>query len=70
VRVGWIDCDVHREHAAHFRHSRTAVSRSFPQTPDKSVGRSPKVAKVQDRATGNGIRPEPQADQIPLLLKR
>lgn len=69
VRVGWIDCDAHKKHAAHFRHSRTAASRSFPQTPDKPVGRSPKVAKVQAHAKGNGIRPEPRADQIPLLLR-
>lgn len=70
VRVGWIDCDVHGKHAAHFRHSRAAASRSFPQTPDEAVGRNPKVAKVQVHATGNGIRPEPHADQIPLPLWR
>jgi hypothetical protein len=54
VRVGWIDCDAHGKHAAHFRHSRCAASRSFPQTPDESVGRNPEVAKVQVHARGNG----------------
>jgi hypothetical protein len=70
VRVGWIDCDSHGKHVEHFRHSRAAASRSFPQTLDKPVERSPKVAKVQVHATGNGIRPKPNADQIPLQLKR
>ena len=70
VRVGWIDCDAHGKHAAHFRHSRAAASRSFPQTPDQTVGRNPQVAKVQDHATGNGIRPEPRAGQILLPLRR
>ena len=65
VRVGWINCDVHGKHAAHFRHSRAAASRSFPQTPDEPVGRNPKVARVQAHAAGNGIRPEPRADQNP-----
>jgi hypothetical protein len=70
VRVGWVDCDVQCQHAAHFRHRRIAASRSFPQTPDKSVGKNPKVAKVQDHATGDGIRPGPHADQILLPLRR
>jgi len=70
VRVGWIDCDAHGKHAAHFRHSRNAASRSSPQTPGTPVGRNPNVAKVQDHATGDGIRPEPHADQIPLPLRR
>jgi hypothetical protein len=70
VCVGWIDCDAHGKHAAHFLHSRDAASRSFPRTLDKTVERNPKVAKVQDHATGNGIRPKPNADQIPLPLRR
>ena len=70
VRIGWIDCEAHGKHAAHFRHSRVATaSRSFPQTPGKSAGRNPKVAKVQVHATGKGIRPKPDADQIPLPLQ-
>jgi hypothetical protein len=70
VSVGWIDCDAHGKHAAHFRHSRTAASRSFPQTPDEPVGRNPEVAKLQVHATGDGIRPKPHVDQIPLPLRR
>jgi hypothetical protein len=70
VRIGWIDCDAHGKHTAHFRHSRVAARRSFPQTPSKSAGRNPKVAKVQVHATGEGIRPKPHGDQILLPLKR
>jgi len=69
VHIGWIDCAEHGKHAAHFRHSRVKASRSSPQTPDK-VGRNPKVAKVQVHATGDGIRPMRDADQIPLPLGR
>jgi hypothetical protein len=35
-----------------------------------SLGKTPKVAKVQVHAKGDGIRPKPNADQIPLPLKR
>ena len=70
VRVGWIDCDAHGKHAAHFRHSRVAASRSFPQTPSGSAGRNPKVAQVQAHAMGEGIRPKSRAEQIPLPFRR
>jgi hypothetical protein len=71
VRIGWIVCDTHGKHTAHFRHSRVAsASRSFPQTPGKLAGRNSKVAQVQAHAMENGIRPTPHADQIPLPLRR
>jgi len=52
VRVGWIDCDVHGKHAAHFRHSRVAASRSFPQTLDTPVERTPRWQKYKSTRRG------------------
>jgi hypothetical protein len=70
LQIGWIDCDQHGRHLAHFRHSRVAASRSFPQTPGNLAGRNPKVAKVQVHAKRDGIRPKLNVDQIPLPFRR
>jgi hypothetical protein len=56
VRIGWIDCEAHGKHAAHFRHSHVMVSPSFPQMPNDSIslGEAPKVA-LGSKATRDNL---------------
>jgi len=70
LRIRCIDRDAHGRNTAHFRPSRVAANRSSPQAPNKSVGRNPKVVKVQVHAMEEGFRPKPYEEQIQLPLRQ